>query len=365
MAWEDRPHYRDHSGTTNPLVWLVSGSLPLGSVFGVRFRAHSSLILFALVSAVFMTAPVSMRLLCMALWLAALVVHELAHAIVARRQGGFADEAILWPAGGLVVPESPHRASANFVAAIAGPGANLFLAVAAGFGVYVLTPMYITHGAVVASGVSAASVSVGHVIVPLNPFVILKPEFSAGWGDPAMYCWWIFAINYRLFLLNLVPIFPLDGGRMMQCVIWPMAGHFRSLMIETSVGMAGAVAVGLVSLATGYYVVAVCMMFCFFQAYQRRLILNESGGEDWRDSFDFSSSLFGEEKPRRKRLSRRTVRKARRIAQQEKAVRDRIDEILAKVSKTGITSLTWVERRALKKATQQSRRSETELSKFQ
>jgi hypothetical protein len=75
--------------------------------------------------------------------------------------------------------------------------------------------------------------------------------------------------------------------------------------------------------------------------------------------------LFAEEKPRRKRLSRRVIRKARRIAQQEKAVRDRIDEILAKVSKTGMTSLTWVERRALKKATQQCRRSETELSKFQ
>jgi Zn-dependent protease len=360
MAWEDRPHYRDHSGTTNPLIWLVSGSLPLGSLFGVRLRAHSSLILFALVSAVFMSAPVSMRFLCMGLWLAALVAHELAHCIVARRQGGFADEAILWPAGGLAVPESPHRASANFVAAAAGPGINLFLAVAAGFGVYLLTPTHVAHAAGVAS-----TAAIGRVTELMNPFLPLKPDFSAGWGDPMMYCWWICAINYRLFLLNLIPIFPLDAGRMMQCVIWPMVGHFRSLMIETSVGMAGAVAMGLVSLAVGYWVIAVCMMFCFFQAYQRRLILNESGGEDWRDSFDFSSSLFGEEKPRRKRLSRRVIRRARRIAQQEKAVRDRIDEILAKVSKTGITSLTWVERRALKRATQQCRRSETELSKFQ
>jgi Zn-dependent protease len=297
----------------------------------------------------------------MAMWLAALVLHELGHCFVARRQGGFADEAILWPAGGLVVQESPHRASANFVAAMAGPAVNLFLAVGAGAGIYFLTPTYSMHSA---AGIS--SVNGAHALAEaLNPFTAVRPDFSAGWGDPAMYCGWVFAINYRLFLLNLLPIFPLDGGRMMQCVIWPMGGHFRSLMIETSVGMAGAVAVGLVSLAVQYWLLAVCMMFCFFQAYQRRLILNESGGEDWRDSFDFSSSLFAEEKPRRKRLSRRVIRKARRIAQQEKAVRDRIDEILAKVSKQGMTSLTWVERRALKKATQQCRRSETELSKFQ
>ena len=47
MAWEDRPHYRDRSGhSANPLRWLVSGSVPVATVFGVRIRAHSSLIVF-------------------------------------------------------------------------------------------------------------------------------------------------------------------------------------------------------------------------------------------------------------------------------------------------------------------------------
>jgi stage IV sporulation protein FB len=168
-----------------------------------------------------------------------------------------------------------------------------------------------------------------------------------------------------LFLLNPLPIYPLDGGRLMQCVLWPMVGHFRSMMIETSVGMAGSIALGLVSLALQYWLLAACMMVCLLQSYQRRLVLSETGAEDWRDSFDFGSSLFPEEKPRRKRLSRRVIRRARRIAQQEKALRDRLDEILAKVSKTGMTSLSWVEKRALKKATRQHQRCEVELSKFQ
>jgi hypothetical protein len=50
---------------------------------------------------------------------------------------------------------------------------------------------------------------------------------------------------------------------------------------------------------------------------------------------------------------------------QEKAVRDRIDAILAKVSSQGMTSLTWIERRKLYKATQRHRRTESEISKFQ
>ena len=101
-----------------------------------------------------------------------------------------------------------------------------------------------------------------------------------------------------------------------------------------------------------------------FESYQYRMLLHESMPEDWKDSFDFSSSLFAEERPRRKRLSRRVIRRARKISQQEKAARDRIDQILAKVSAGGLNSLTWVERRVLKKTTQQQRRREDEMSKF-
>jgi hypothetical protein len=171
-----------------------------------------------------------------------------------------------------------------------------------------------------------------------------------------------------LLLLNLLPIFPLDGSRLFEAILWPLVGHFRAQLIESTVGMAGAVVMGLVSLAMQTmpgYLLAACMMFCFYQSYQSRVLLHESGSEDWKDSFDFSSSLFAEERPRRRRLSRRVIRKARKISQQEKALRDRIDAILAKVSAGGMTSLTWRERRALRKTTQQQRRREMEMSRFQ
>ena len=45
MAWQDRHYYRDpSSGAGNPLMWLLTGSVHLFTVFGIRVRAHASLI---------------------------------------------------------------------------------------------------------------------------------------------------------------------------------------------------------------------------------------------------------------------------------------------------------------------------------
>ncbi len=81
MAWEDRPHYRDRSGaSTNPLRWLVSGSAPVATIFGVRIRAHSSLIIF--IAAMLLLdwsdkrySPL-VRAFSMGVWVLMLVAHE-------------------------------------------------------------------------------------------------------------------------------------------------------------------------------------------------------------------------------------------------------------------------------------------------
>src|SRR3954447_2630222 len=55
MGWQDRSYYRDSSqGANNPLMWLLNGSLPLFTAFGIRVRMHVSLLLvlvFTLLSA--------------------------------------------------------------------------------------------------------------------------------------------------------------------------------------------------------------------------------------------------------------------------------------------------------------------------
>jgi len=45
MGWEDRPYYRDRpSSGGNPLMWLLTGSVPLFTAFRIHVRAHASLV---------------------------------------------------------------------------------------------------------------------------------------------------------------------------------------------------------------------------------------------------------------------------------------------------------------------------------
>ncbi|MGD0462491.1 MAG: site-2 protease family protein [Tepidisphaeraceae bacterium] len=358
MAWEDRPYYRDRSwASTNPLLWLIRGSVPMFRIFGLRFRAQASLLIFIL--AVLLLDwdkgfPIQLRVFAMALWTGALILHELAHCIVARRLGGGPDEVLLWPLGGLMPHDPPHRPLPTFLTAAAGPAMNLLLCIGSALGIYFLTP------------VQSAFPHSAHVLVSLNPLHGPAPDFHCRWRDPAFFCWAIFSVNYRLLLLNLLPIIPMDGGHMLQSVLWALVGNFRSTLLATTAGIAGAVVVGIVALASQYWFMAAFMIFCLYESYRQRLILRENGPEDWRESSDYSQSLFDpSSEPRRRRLSRRAIRKARKIAHQEKAARDLIDAILAKVSARGLGSLSWQERRTLRKTTDQQRRRESELSRFQ
>jgi stage IV sporulation protein FB len=365
MGWDDRPYYRDHSGASaNPFVWLVSGSAPMFTAFRIRVRAHAALIVFILATILLdweKNYQVQFRVLCMAVWTVMLTFHELGHCFALRLLGGEAREILMWPLGGLVFHQSPNRGVANFLTAAAGPAVNLALCIIAAAGIYAMAPMPgAMHGA-----------TAHHVIVSLNPFHSPMPDFAWGWKDPAFYCWWIFFVNYRLFLLNLLPIFPLDGGQILQVIVGSAVGQFKSLMFVTAAGMAGSVAGGLASLAFvgvwGHaWFLAALMAFCFFECYRQRMALRDMGHEDWRESIDYSASLFPPpDERKRRRLSRRAIKKARKIALHEKAQRDRVDSILAKVSARGMQSLTWSERRTLRKATEAHRRRELELSQFQ
>jgi hypothetical protein len=202
-----------------------------------------------------------------------------------------------------------------------------------------------------------------HKALSFNPF--RGPSPTLAFSDPAFYGGWMFLINYRLLLLNLLPIYPLDGGRMLQAMMSPMVGSSQSMLIEAGAGIVGAVGAAVAALVLQAWFLAACMGLCCYESYRQRLRLRETSPEHWGASVDFGGSLFGEEKPRRRHLSRRVIRRARKIAQAEKAARDRIDAILAKVSAHGMASLSWLERRRLRKATQQHRRSEMEISRIQ
>ena len=54
-----------------------------------------------------------------------------------------------------------------------------------------------------------------------------------------IFLYFMVAINKMLLVLNLLPIFPMDGGRLMQHILWPIAGYRNSMVITGMVGTVG------------------------------------------------------------------------------------------------------------------------------
>src|SRR5882757_4227302 len=101
MGWEDRPYYREgRSGTGNPLMWVVNGSVPLFTAFGIRVRAHSSLIIMIVLVLLFGLGQgftVQDRIQSMTVLFLIVLLHEFGHCITARWVGGDADDILMTP----------------------------------------------------------------------------------------------------------------------------------------------------------------------------------------------------------------------------------------------------------------------------
>lgn len=139
-------------------------------------------------------------LLYLALFLIVLM-HEFGHSLACRQVGGQAEQIVLWPLGGVAYVNPPQRPGATLWSIAAGPLVNV-----------VLIP--ILANAVYYSG-------------------------KLGW-DPALDrflldLWWM----NLLLLLNLLPIYPLDGGQILRSLLWFAVGPAQSLMIATSIGFVG------------------------------------------------------------------------------------------------------------------------------
>jgi hypothetical protein len=100
----------------------------------------------------------------------------------------------------------------------------------------------------------------------------------------------------------------------------------------------------------------------FINCMQMRRMLLAAGPEEFADSTDYSAAYETYEKPRKR--SRWAARRAIKIARAERMEQQKIDQILAKVSAQGMQSLSWWERRTLKKATVHQRQRDQELSKI-
>src|SRR3954468_2776303 len=103
MGWEDRPYYRDRGGSgslSNPLMWLLTGSVPLFTAFGIRVRAHASLLLMIVLVLLFGLGQGFTwqdRVQSMSILFGIILLHEFGHCFAAPSVGGEANDILMWP----------------------------------------------------------------------------------------------------------------------------------------------------------------------------------------------------------------------------------------------------------------------------
>jgi Zn-dependent protease len=158
-------------------------------------------------------------------YFASLILHELGHALAARRVGIPIAGIDLWFFGGLSqMRREPQSAAEEFKVAAAGPAVTLAL-----FAV-----------CVAAGSLLASSGHFTDVALPRQGFTTTPALALIGW---------LGFVNAMLFVFNIVPAFPLDGGRIARAVIWWRTGDRNRATVATGrSGQAFAVALGLFGL---------------------------------------------------------------------------------------------------------------------
>jgi Zn-dependent protease len=324
----------------------LSWSLPLGRAFGIAIRVHILFLMVAagvILRAWFTAGQVHEFLIAcgmVALLFASVVLHEFGHCFGARMVDGDATEILIWPLGGLAYVEVPHTPRANLLTTLAGPLVNVLLCVLSG-----AVLIYFRF----------------NVLNPINPkwdFYNdpLFEQFPAGVHWLARF----FYVNWMLFLLNMILLgFPMDGARVVQCLLWPRFGFREATGKVVFLGFVTAIILGVCSIVVdGVNAVLLLMLalFIYYTSRQQYIIL-ESGGEDSLFGYDFSqgyTSLERDQPPAPRRpnfvqrwLQRRAARKLQEEMERREAEDLRMDALLDKVKREGLHALTEEEHRFL------------------
>ena len=165
-------------------------------------------------------------------------------------------------------------------------------------------------------------------------------------------------LSVGMILINLFPCFWFDGGHLWQAVLWPFLGQWKAGIITCIAGMVLAVPLFFLFLFGGSISGMLMWGLVFFDCFRRRQMLKAAGSamaEDDEPAYNYMDTP--EPKPHRK-PKKRWINAARRRALADQAQQARIDAILDKVKERGLHSLTWWEKRTLKKATERQRQQD-------
>lgn len=213
-------------------------SLTVGYVYGTAVRIHVTFLLFlAWIWVAYYqqggagaawegVAFVALLFLCV-------LLHEFGHIFAARRYGVKTPEVTLWPFGGMARLERiPEKPSEELVVALAGPAVNVVIA---------LVLVAFLGGATGLENLANIE----------NPHVSLVAKLAAA--------------NIFLVVFNLIPAFPMDGGRVLRALLAMRMGYAQATQTAASIGQALAIGFGILGIL-GNPMLIIIAVFVFLAA---------------------------------------------------------------------------------------------------
>jgi len=212
----------------------MSFSIKLGKVAGIDLYLHLTFLL--LLAFVGLSQGGLPAVLLVSVVFGCVLLHELGHALTARTFGIATEDITLYPIGGVArLTRMPRAPGAELLITLAGPAVNL----------------------VIAGTIAAFLWASGAALVE-----DLGAYGEAGWSFATA----LMGINLALALFNLVPAFPMDGGRIFRALLSGWIGRLRATEIAAGLGRALAIAFGAYSLLVGHDLLRVALAAFIFAA---------------------------------------------------------------------------------------------------
>lgn len=322
----------------------MSWTFPLFRLFGIPVRMHW---LLAVMIAGRLIQGLSgwglwgleWMAITMAILLVSILFHELSHCWMGIRMGGHAERILLWPLGGLAYIEHDSRPGQQILISGIGPLSSFLLG-------------GICAGILLLSGAA------------------WQWEYLNPWAD-----WWPYGLttaqgflvhavrlNLILGLFNLcVPAYPLDGGVVLYAFLSIRHGREKAAEVAAYIGIPVGLAMGIWGIAMEEFNMILIGTWVLIEAFQLRHLV-KIGELSSHPAFSHVAPEYDYMPERAKKkgwFARRREKRARerelREAESRSRLRERVDEVLDKVSREGIGALSTDERRILEEASRKSK----------